>query len=296
MLAMPDSEALRSELESAAFGRHAGTLAHWLTMSDTVFGRNRREALASFPMLVAALANDPTQPALMAIAAALDRGNSMVGSVSAVIGVQEDTVRFLSGKGPVLVGSNWLDRPIELLWAIDIVSAESLPVSRDDWLAFALYWQSSCLSAWPSDYGGPAHAMRHRKFLLEHFFSGLCEAGYGAAMEPTKQVLEACAKHQYNIHDYLLFIEGNFLRSGGISNLWGKHPSSGELLLMRYPAAELVRQLHCWLELMELEEAGGAEASPESFYPVLDPNKLMRQIFTDYEDVVSFVSGLRHDA
>ena len=191
---MSDSEALRSELESAAFARHAGALVHWLTTSDTVFGRNRREALASFPMLVAALANDPTQPALMAIAAALDRGNSMVGSVSAVIGVQEDTVRFLSGKGPVLVGSNWLDRPVELLWAIDIVSAECLPVSRNDWIAFALYWQSSGLSAWPSDYGGPAHAMRHRKFLLEHCFRGLCEAGYGAAIEPTKKVLATGAR------------------------------------------------------------------------------------------------------
>lgn len=293
---MLDAEALKSELELSAFGRHAGTLVHWLTTPDIAFGRNRREALASFPMLVAALANDPTQPALMAIAAALDRGNSMVGSVSAVIGVNEDTVRFLSGKGPVLVGSNWLDRPIELLWAIDIVSVESRPVSRSDWLAFALYWQSSCLSDWRSDYGGPAHAMRHRKFLLEHFFSGLCEAGYGAAMEPTKQVLATCAKRQYNIHDYLLFIEESFLRHDGISNLWGEHPSSGELLLMRYPAAELVRQLHCWLELMELEEAGGAEATPESLYPVLDPNKLMRQIFTDYEDVVRLVSGLRHDA
>ncbi len=268
----------------AAFGDHAEPIACWL--KSPAYSGQRRRALFTLPMLAPALASATENPTWLAIGAGVDRGDPLHGLVATSVGVKLDTVHSLTGKGPDLIGNGWFSRPMELLWALDLVPVARVPISPSDWSDFRSYWLDSSLGSCDA-YREPAWVSRRRKFLLEHLFAGLCEAGYGADTEHVRQELQLCSTCQYGIADYAYFVEEDWLQGRG-SDVWGERPSFTETILMRYPASELVRQLRSWQGQLGSQNHRGDERS--SLYPtVAHPDIVMRRVLPDYRDVMYLV-------
>lgn len=225
----------------------------WANDGDTIFRRNRIQLLTSFPLLVPRLAGlrRETHPHMLAAGVVVDRGDTLVDSLTNIFGLSKSAIRHFCGRPVAQIGARWTGDLAEALFAVDVAPMEARPRSRQDWEVFRRYWRYSRLGIWGCGLGGPS---RIRCFILEYIFQSLCRLGYTEASE---RRLNRMAGNQPSsvdqMYDYYLYVrewcQATWPETGRFSLGTTKStpgPSLFDLFLMRYPLAELIRQSVVW--------------------------------------------------
>ena len=159
-----------AELDTLGFDAEA--VFAWAHAEDPLYRRNRKQLIASMPVLAVILAATSI-PILMELAAVIDRGNPLIDSLAELIQVRKQSIRYLIGKSVLTLGSAWLTSPLELFVAINLLPQEKLPQSEQDWTFMRTLWEGSGLGS-DDVYSRQALFVREHTQLEAHFFTGLC--------------------------------------------------------------------------------------------------------------------------
>jgi hypothetical protein len=221
----------------------------WADHEDHIVRRNRHQVIASFPLFAALVALNSEIPVHMEIGAAIDRGDPLVEALSSILKVGKKSIRFLRGKGPALIGADWLDHPSELLEAVDSVLPEKQPRSRGEWKLFREFWVG-CGDLTVERYcRRPSPSLRCDK-MSRHLLQGLTAAGYEASAQKLRRLWHGDLRRLADVKDYFRFV-AEWCEAG--AGLCGKRQHlrvvAGNIrddLLMRYSAMELIRQSERW--------------------------------------------------
>lgn len=244
----------------------------WLNHRIRQFRRNRIQFVAEFPLFALMLAVKVNQgcPTCMEIETIIDRGEPLIEKMASKFYVKKESVRFLCGKGLALVGNDWRDDPIKLLWAIDTAPSGSRPRNHDEWAIFKFLWKHC--GSW-RDQG-------KRFILADYIFHDLCHAGYESSMKKLGQLFQDDLNRMYGVHDYFYFIAEwrDSLRKQHTDADNPAWENINHRFLMRYSAIELFKQSERWhreisqLAILEVApEMGNAELSN---WPPLLPQPL----------------------
>lgn len=218
----------------------AEAITEWINHRIWQFRRNRIQFATNFPLFALELATKAAQGSttFMDIETIIDRGDSLIESMAGKFYVKKESARFLRGKGPTLVGTDWLGEPIKLLWAIDTAPSEKRPKNRDEWVIFTSLWK----------YCGSWRNLGERFILADYIFHDLCYAGYESSLKRLRQLFQDDLSRMYGIHDYFYFVAD---WCGGLRKLhidvdnpvW---KDINHRILMRYSAIELFKQSERW--------------------------------------------------
>ena len=115
----PDFCRVIAELDT--LGYDTVPIVDWAFHEDSRFRRNRQQSISVLPMLAVALSSLPESFLLLEMEAVIDRGDKLIYALARVAGVRRCSVRCLIGKYPAELGNYWMDNPIELLRAIDLL-------------------------------------------------------------------------------------------------------------------------------------------------------------------------------
>jgi hypothetical protein len=277
------------------------SIARWLDRSEPWCIAGRRSLVATYPVLAAALAPGSEIPTMMAIVAALDRGEDPTEAIPVLLGIQPESFRALKGVAPETVGREWLEHPIELLRALDLLMPSSLPKTSQDWAALWEYWIACDLHGW-GNYGQPAYGSAWHP-ALEHLFRGLSNAGYGPAGRALgrKLMLHDTWPNEYapTFLDYFQFIYAYLipvafaatahgqaaLRTGDIACPRQSGPGWAGAFLVRYPAETLVEQWTRWIA------AGGALFIHDDDATLDEATRILRWVLPDFDSVIEDILG-----
>lgn len=213
-------------------------------------GEGRKALLQSFPMLAAILSTDTELPIWRELAAMVDRGDEVASYFSATSGISLDSLQFIRDKGPSLLGSEWLENPLSLLWAIQVAPKDKLPTSDEEWRAFRSFWCASNLHRHDA-YREPSRLRRQPDHLAEHIFRGLCQFGYARGWLVLEQVWPVQMVAMQSLWMYRDFVgpwieleatTGQSCRQRGTS--FKEVVDVETEFLMRYDPFELFRQAH----------------------------------------------------
>jgi len=222
----------------------------WCAASHVSMQRARHNLAARYPVIALVLSRPNESPNLLALNAAIDRGEPPDNAIASIVGVSLAAVDRLEHFAPESVSEAWLKRPIELLWAMDVLHPLDGPQTSEEWVLLRKLWINTGLEEHKS-YRTAVGISRERQIVLEYLFRGLCAQGYG----DTTQVLadrliallpgiETDPEYIWPFHCYVSFVEEALtwtIRQGFI------RPWDGYVyLLMRYPPAELIRQWESW--------------------------------------------------
>lgn len=130
-----------AELDTLGFDTEA--VFAWTHAEDPLYRRNRKQLIASMPVLAVILAAEPSIPILMELAVVIDRGDPLIDSLAELIQVRKQSIRYLIGKSILTLGSAWLTSPLELFVAINLLPQEKLPQSEQDWTFMRTPWEGS---------------------------------------------------------------------------------------------------------------------------------------------------------
>ncbi len=251
--------------------------------------RSRIQFLTSIPALVPALAMNGNlrNPAFRMIEAVIDRGYALVDNIAGIIGVSKPAVLYLCGKSPALIGKAWLNKVIELLWAIEILPPELRPQSSKDWETFRSYWVLANLSGsrFVCDH---RLVTRKRMQINEYVFIGLCRYGYNeSALNRLRQIAEGSLVQIQKFRDYLFFVD-YWLDHDWLDNEM-PDTSLAEGLLMRYSLTELIQQSARWHREIKQHPPQYSWGMPLLNEPFLDswPGILPEPFMTNDLQVVS---------
>lgn len=230
-----------AELDTLGFDAEA--VFAWAHAEDPLYRRNRKQLIASMPVLAVILAAEPNIPILMELAAVIDRGNPLIDSLAELIQVRKQSIRYLTGKSVLTLGSAWLTSPLELFVAINLLPQEKLPQSEQDWTFMRTLWEGSGLGS-DDVYSRQAFFVREHTQLEAHFFTGLCSGGYQRIHESLFKLRQGNPCRLSDVADYFVFVRqwcqalwpDSYDRAGLIA----------DHLLMRYSALTLVRQSEIW--------------------------------------------------
>ena len=157
----------------------------WLNQPDSpVARRNREQLLETFPLLLPGLASRSLTPVFSRLTTVIDSGHRLIDAIASLMRVRKNSVRFLRGKKPSLVGNYWLDGPTQLFSAIDAIPENRRPMNAREWALMLAFWQCS-LDATALF----RHASSRQGAFGWHLFVGLCTAGYGTAESTLRQYL-----------------------------------------------------------------------------------------------------------
>lgn len=240
--------------ELHTLGYDIDSVVAWVFHDDWLFRRNRQQLITVLPMLAVTLSSSPESALLMEMEAIIDRGNKLIDELARVVGVRRRSVRCLIGRYPIELGNCWMDNPIDLLRAIDLLIPEKIPTCSVEWSLMRCFWEGCGLSDQlryrrPFFHGGRADRVR------EHLFSELCLAGYTRSQKKLARALNGQIERLSDVVDYFDFVahwcdsghwisaKNLYIRNRLIRDLSGK-------LLIRYSAQELVRQSQCWHQLV----------------------------------------------
>jgi hypothetical protein len=228
-------------------------IQRWTDHAESQFRRNRRQVVAGFPVAGLMIARYPRVPLHMEIAAIIDRGDPLTDALATLLGVRKNSVRFLCGKGPSLLGEIWMEYPGDLFRAVEMISPDRRPRSREDWIMARDFWEGCGLAKdngycyRPESYSAEA--------LKQHMFTGLCARGYGTSTSLLARLWERDWFRLTDIGDYFRFA-GQWCAAVANLNQHNGHvrkAAQGRVrdeFLMRYPAVELIRQSQSWHRLV----------------------------------------------
>lgn len=223
----------------------------WANIPDTLFRRNRIQLLSSFPLLVPLLASNRLSELLtvaMEIGALVDRGDRLVESLAIVFGVGMSAVRYFCGRSAAQIGREWITNPFEVILAIETAPAQQRPQSAEEWEMFRRYWDYAGQNI-PAFNHGPR--TRARCYINEHLFASMCRLGYRTSSlnrlnrmtENRPECIRQSSDYFYFVHEWCSSKYPHEMQETADEP---SYPALSELLLMRYPLAELIRQSICW--------------------------------------------------
>ena len=239
--------------ELDTLGYNTDPIVDWVFHEDSLFRRNRQQLISVLPMLAVALSSLPESTLLMEVEAIIDRGDKLIDALARVVGVRRRSVRCLIRKYPTELGNYWMDNPIELLRAIDLLIPEKIPTRQLEWSLMQHFWEGCGLSSNPQ-YSRVFPCVGKPDQAREHLFSGLCLAGYTHSEKRLARAFNNQIDRLRDVGDYFDFVaqwcgsghwvnsKNLYIRNRLIRNLAGK-------LLTRYSAHELINQSKRWHQL-----------------------------------------------
>ena len=249
----PDFCRVIAELDT--LGYNTDPIVDWAFHEDSLFRRNRQQLISVLPMLAVALSSLPESTLLMEVEAIIDRGDKLIDALARVVGVRRRSVRCLIGKYPAELGNYWMDNPIELLRAIDLLIPEKIPTDRLEWSLMRRFWDGCGLSSNPQ-YSRVFSCVGKPEQAREHLFSGLCLAGFTHSEKRLARAFDNQFDRLRDVGDYFDFVaqwcgSGHWITS---KNLYIRNrlirDLAGKLLLTRYSAYELIIQSQRWHRLV----------------------------------------------
>ena len=238
-------------------------IAIWLAGHDPWIHRPRHTLASAYPVVALALARPHENPTLLAISAAIDRGEPLGAAVAALVGVSPSAVAHLEYVDPETVTDEWIKRLIELFWAMDVLDPLDGPQTPEEWGVLRKLWINSGLEGHEA-YRTAVGIGRERKIVLEYLFRGLCAQGYGEStrtladrLVATLPGIETDPERIWPFSCYVSFVEEVLTRTirRGRAESW----NGAERLLMRYPPMELIRQWECWRSVIAAHGKAGIE-------------------------------------
>ncbi len=246
-------------------GIDANSIQSWANHEDHIVRRNRHQVIAIFPLFAALVALKSEIPVHMEIGAAIDRADRLVEALSSILKVSKKSIRLLRGKGPALIGSDWLDNPSELLEAVDSVLPEKQPRSREEWRLFREFWVGCGDLTVECYLSRPSPSLRCDQ-MSRHLLQGLSAAGYEASAKKLKRLWNGDLRRLADVKDYFRFVaewcESGAGLCGKRAHLWVVAGGIRDDLLMRYSAMELIRQSERWHR--EISRAAAVALTAES--------------------------------
>lgn len=205
-------------------------------------------------MFVLALATKTNHPTYKEIETIIDRSDPLIERLIGLFGCKKESLRYLRGKGPDLIGSVWLDNPRELLFAVDIAPAGRRPTDRREWKIFRSFWIGSDLDSnlcYGPLRGGFSQLPETFELLI---FRGLCQLGYEAGWKKVNKLLHEDFERIHDIHDYFGFV------ANWCDCLAMRYPNPAGTdqlplaLLKRYSLAAIICQSERWHQQLNHEE------------------------------------------
>ncbi len=249
----------------------------------------RHNLAVQYPVIALTLARQNKDSTLLAINAAIDRGDPVDDSIACVVGVSPQSVGCLVDVAPETVTEEWLTCPIELFWAMDVLHPLDCPQTTDEWALLRKLWINTGLEKY-KDYRTSAGASRERQKVLEYLFRGLCAQGYGEATQALADRLvallpdiETDPQRILSFHCYVSFVKDSLswaiLR--GRTGAW----NGAERLLMRYSPGELIRQWESWRCIVAAHGESQLEvvSRPED---IAKSQWIMRIVVPDFDELV----------
>lgn len=213
--------------------------------------RVARHTLAMrYPVIATALARTNENPTLLAINAAIDRGEPVDKAIADIVGVSQAAIHCLGLIPADVFVEEWLAHPIELFWAMDVLHPLEIPQTLNEWGVLRKLWAGTGLGQQDA-YRSAAKARRERQIVLEYLLRGLSAEGYGKRSAALADRLvaplpgiEAGPEDICPFHCYVDFVEESvlFASEHGSAGAW----SRAEHLMMRYSPTELIRQWERW--------------------------------------------------
>lgn len=265
----------------------------WCKAIHVTIQNVRHNLAAQYPVIALALARPNESPTLLAINAAIDRGEPVDSAIAGIVGVRPAAVARLENVAPETVTEAWVKCPIELLWAMDILHPLGGPETPEGWSLLRKLWINTGLEEHES-YRTAVGISRERQIVLEYLFRGLCAQGYGEASEVLADRLVALLpgiktdpEWNWPFHCYVSFVEMSLywaIRRGRIGS-W----ANAERLLMRHSPTELIRQWESWRCIVaahgeaQLEVVSGSDDIAKTQW-------IMRTVVPDYDEAVQWLS------
>ncbi len=230
-------------------GIDASLIQSWANHQDHIVRRNRHQVIASIPLFAVLVALNPEIPVHMEIGAAIDRGDPLVEALSSILGVSKKCIRALRGKGPALLGPEWIERPSELFDAIEMIPPEKLPRTPEEWSLFREFWVG-CGELNEEPYCRRSPPSRIPIVMSRHLLVGLCSAGYKASADRLRRLWHGNLQRLADVRDYFWFVAEWCHAGAGLCepSVWLSNRANAlhDELLTRYSAIELIRQSDRW--------------------------------------------------
>ncbi len=210
----------------------------------------RRVLSARYPVIALVLARQDGNTTLLAINAAIDRGEPIDTAVVTLVGVSPPALACLENVTPEAVTEAWLKCPLELLWAMDVLHPLDIPQTPEEWDVLRKLWINTGLEE-DDAYRNAASIGRERQIVLEYLFRGLCAQGYGESVRNLADRLAALLpgietdpEMIWPFSCYVSFVEESLALTfqRGCAEPW----NGANRLLVRYSPTELIRQWESW--------------------------------------------------
>ncbi len=264
-------------------------ILEWCLATHVSMQIERQNLAARYPVVALALARHNFDSTLLAINAAIDRGDPVDDSIACVVGVNPSALGYLVDVAPETVTEAWLRCPIELFWAMDVLYPLNGPRTTDEWALLRKLWINTGLEE-HEEYRTSAGISRDRQKVLEYLFRSLCAQGYG---ETTKMLadrlvallsdIETDPERIWPFHCYVSFVEESLswaIRRGRLG-VW----NGAERLLMRYSPGELIRQWESWRCIVAAHGESQFEVVSRS-EDIAKTQWIMRIVVPDFDEVV----------
>lgn len=238
-------------------GFDSDAIYEWANHIDPLFRRNRMQILSTLPVFVPVLAfaSESLACVYMAVETMIDRGDLLIEGMAEIIGVTRICVRQLLGKSPAVVGKEWVEQPISLLRALDLLKPGSFPKKQSDWLTLWRFWEG-CGFSFDLNYVQTKSAFSdNANQFMEHVFTGLCTSEYAITHKKLAEKWHGELGRLSDLNDYRSFI-AQWCKSGaglGALNTNIADQAKGIVsveLLKRYTAKSLIKQSEHWHRLM----------------------------------------------
>jgi hypothetical protein len=230
-------------------GIDTNLIRRWVDHEDYIVHRNRQQLVSTFPLFTALLTKYSEIPVHMEIGAAIDRGDPLIESLSLILGVSKKCIRALRGKGPALLGPEWIERPSELFDAIEMIPPEKLPRTPEEWRLFREFWVG-CGELNEEPYCRRPPPSRIPIAMSRHLLAGLCRAGYDASATQLRRLWHGNLQRLADVRDYFWFVAEWCGAGAGLCEpsdwLSVRANACRNELLTRYSAMELIRQSDRW--------------------------------------------------
>lgn len=267
-------------------------IAIWLAAQNPLVHRQRRTLAHAYPVVALALARPHENPTLLAISAAIDRGEALDVAVAALVGVNPSAVARLEYISPETVTDEWIKSPIELFWAMDVLHPLERPQTPEEWDVLRKLWINTELER-DDDYRNAVGISRERQVVLEYLFRGLCAQGYGEPVRTLADRLVAPLPGIETDPEYILpfcfyvrFVE--MLIAPAILLKRKESWNDAERLLMRYPPGELIRQWESWRCIVAAHGDARFEVACEC-EDMAKAQWIMRLVVPDFDNAVRWI-------
>jgi hypothetical protein len=270
-----------------------GEISIWLAAQNPMIHRQRHALARAYPVVALALARPHENPTLLAISAAIDRGEAFDAAVASLVGVSPSAVVRLENISPETITDEWIRHPVELFRAMDVLHPLDSPQTLEEWNVLRKIWINTGLEG-DEAYRNAVGISRERQVVLEYLFRGLCGQGYG---EPVRTLADRLVAPLPGIETdpeciwpfscYVSFVEMLIAPTSLLNRTesW----NGAEQLLMRYPPGELIRQWESWRCIVAAHGDAGFDVACEC-EDMAKARWIIRLVVPDFDETVQWMN------